>query len=281
MDMTTIADVAADYYSTCNTSNCKDTMPAAEGRSFSSSVMIRILRILIENGELKKSNVCSKAGLNYKVCTRYVKFLGQLRWISIRQLSDQTMTLSISQEGIANLRKLESQSVNDVNGQPDADLKIQSVKVSRKADGPTLDPVEIKGQARSQKGAGASKKKVVVIIDDDEAALATYSAFLENYKNLEVQVFSNAKKALEHLTLHSGMSDLILLDIRMPGISGLRLYQAIKATSPGVKIVFISSLDAGPELAEMFADPTLGTRNFLRKPIARANFIDTIDRALS
>ncbi|HKU49576.1 MAG TPA: response regulator [Nitrososphaera sp.] len=258
-------------------------MPAEGGRSFSSSVMIRVLRILLENGELRRSNLCSKAGLNYKVCTRYVNFLAQLRWVAIRKPSDQTMIISISEEGVANLRKLEFQDLTD-DFDREAGKTLQNPSDNRvwpNADTRTLGSVKRKPLAKGDVYARSPGKKVVVIIDDDEAALATYAAFLENYKNLEVQKFSDSRKALEHLTLNSGKCDLILLDIRMPGLSGLRLCQAVKATSPAVRIIFISSLDAGSELADMFPDPTLGTRNFLRKPIGRANFIDTVTRALS
>jgi DNA-binding NtrC family response regulator len=124
-------------------------------------------------------------------------------------------------------------------------------------------------------------KKKVVIIDDDEDALETYSAFLENDKTLEVLTFSSAKKAIEYITLHPNSSDLIILDIRMPGMSGLRLFQAVKAISPTTTIIFLSSLDAAPELSELFSDPKLGNRNFLRKPVSRANFIETVSRAMS
>ncbi len=264
-------------YSCYGVSRFKKVMPPQDGKSFSSSVMVRILRALLENGTLKKSNLCSKAGLNYSVCTKYVDFLTQLQWMKIHKTANQNVIISISEEGIENLRKLESET-NESNKESQLLSQNHQEKTPSESTGSNSDII------RSEHLTGTADKEIrvrkkVIIIDDDSNALATYGAFLENDKNFEVQTFSNSKKALEYLTLNPGAADLILLDIRMPEMSGLRLYQAVKAVTPGVGVVFISSLDAGPELAELFSDPTHGTRNFLRKPISRANFIEAVTRA--
>lgn len=245
-----------------------EKMANHEGDSFSSPVIMRMLRILLENGELKKSSLCSKAGLNYKVCTKYIGFLSRLNWIQIKS-DDQGVRISIPAEGIENLRKLESNDSETAKQIPgDGSTKLLEYTVPAKAK---------KSQDRS---GSAANKKTIVIIDDDENALATYSTFLENDKNIRTLTFSDSKKALEYLTLHSDACHLVLLDIRMPEMSGLRIHQALKALNPRTAIIFLSSLDAGPEISELYPDSRLGIKNFLRKPVSRANFIDTVTRAL-
>jgi DNA-binding NarL/FixJ family response regulator len=65
----------------------------------------------------------------------------------------------------------------------------------------------------------------------------------------------------------------------MPQMSGLRLYQGIKASNPNVKVIFLSSLDASPELTEIF--PEIREGQVLRKPVSRNDFIGTILATIS
>jgi DNA-binding response OmpR family regulator len=41
---------------------------------------------------------------------------------------------------------------------------------------------------------------------------------------------------------------MAILDIRMPGLNGLQLYYKLKAINRNIKILFVSALDAVPEL---------------------------------
>jgi CheY-like chemotaxis protein len=268
------------YYVELSSVGYQRTMPAQNGDSFSSPVIRRILRILLENGALKKSSLCGKAGLNYKVCTRYVNFLAMLHWIEIRQGNDKGVRISISDEGISNLRKLESDD-NGSNLITPIDCPRTNIKAIPQSKYPNNTGQTPRNANVRSNDSRTIRKKKIVIIDDDENALVTYSAFLEKDKRFKVMTFSNSQKALEYLTTHPNSCDLIILDIRMPGMSGLRLYQAIKAINPNTTIIFLSSLDAGPELSEMCSDSKLGNRNFLRKPVSRANFIETVTRAVS
>lgn len=90
----------------------------------------------------------------------------------------------------------------------------------------------------------------------------------------KVRTFSDSAKAFEFLALHPKSYDVIILDIRMPKMSGLKLYQAIKLFNSNAKVIFLSSLDAIPELTEMF--PELGTRQLLRKPVSRNELVQAI-----
>src|SRR5215211_147175 len=52
--------------------------------SFSFDVIERILDLLSQQGiSMKKTNLASKAGLNYNVCLRYILMLGSLGWIEV------------------------------------------------------------------------------------------------------------------------------------------------------------------------------------------------------
>lgn len=286
------------YYDDNFPSTDRDTMPKEAGHSFSSLVIKRMLRILLENGEMRRSALCGKAGLNYKVCTRYLNFLMKLDWVVVRKDDESGGYISVPSEGIAVLRRLELDENNPLTEVPELQYlskprigepkrsaeKLREEKPDSKiAPEPSIpNRKKVDGTKKNspQGKSGSSDRKSIVIIDDDESALVTYKSFLENEECFDIIGFSKSKEALQYLTLHSDSSDLVLLDIRMPGVSGLRIYQAAKALNPNLPIIFLSSIDAAPEVSELFVDVKLGSRIFLRKPVSRSNFIETVRSVL-
>ena len=71
---------------------------------------------------------------------------------------------------------------------------------------------------------------------------------------------------------------LVITDIRMPGLSGIQLYQILKALSANVKILFISALDAAQDLVS--ALPSVTSGGYHTKPVEAASFIWKIDEAI-
>ncbi|PWU81051.1 MAG: hypothetical protein DLM72_08920 [Candidatus Nitrosopolaris wilkensis] len=60
--------------------------------------------------------------------------------------------------------------------------------------------------------------------------------------------FSDSREALVRFSQASHSHfDLVILDLRMPGINGLELYSRLKSINRDVKILFVSALDAGLE----------------------------------
>jgi CheY-like chemotaxis protein len=295
------------YYHERSSVPCSRNVPGHSRDSFSSTVIMRMLRILLENGEMKKSNLCGRAGMNYKVCTRYIEFLTRLQWLETRKSSGRGLLLAIPSEGIENLRKLESKEgnmgesglINSMSStqnpphdtsrlRPDDEIQKHSVTNTdhrlRHYESGVMTSAKVgsKTAGTSAKGStGSRRRKKIVIIDDDENALFTYGSFLENDKSLKVLTFSDPRKALEYLTTHLNSTDLIILDIRMPGMSGLRVYQGVKALDPRANIIFLSSLDAAPELGDLLSNATLDNSRFMRKPVRRSDFIQAIQNAVS
>ena len=83
----------------------------------------------------------------------------------------------------------------------------------------------------------------ILIIDDEEDILYTFTTLL-NRQGYKVQAFSNSIEAFTHFTEKSPyFYNLILMDIRMPGINGIQLYHKLRAINPYAKILLISALD--------------------------------------
>ena len=111
----------------------------------------------------------------------------------------------------------------------------------------------------------------VLIIDDEEDILYTFTTLL-NRQGYKVKAFSNSIEAFTHFTEKSPyFYNLILMDIRMPGINGIQLYHKLRAINPYAKILLISALDVVHELIESV--PGINTKEIVRKPIEAEDFI--------
>lgn len=119
----------------------------------------------------------------------------------------------------------------------------------------------------------------IMVIDDEPDTLVTFKEFLEAGGH-NVEVFVNPREALRHyVTMEPTYYNLVILDIRMPGANGLQLYQRFKALNPDVRAFFVSALDAAAELCSIFSE--IPTRNVLRKPVRREQFVQAVESCLS
>ncbi len=81
-----------------------------------------------------------------------------------------------------------------------------------------------------------AKPKVLIV--DDEERFRTTMAKLLTVNGLEVTAVGSGKAALEELA--SKPYDVITLDIRMPGMSGLEALAEIKKVNPGVEVIILT-----------------------------------------
>lgn len=84
----------------------------------------------------------------------------------------------------------------------------------------------------------------ILIIDDDVAFLGILSSYIrDSYPLLEVETCTDSVAALR--TLSSGTISLLLVDLEMPGMDGLKLFQyAVQCGIDKNRIVILSGRDA-------------------------------------
>ena len=89
----------------------------------------------------------------------------------------------------------------------------------------------------------------ILLVDDEPDTLFTYKTFLLDIEGYNVDAFTDSQKALQNFAqANPSYYDLVVMDIRMPGLNGLQLYYRIKAMNPDIKVLFVSALDVAKEM---------------------------------
>jgi CheY-like chemotaxis protein len=125
-------------------------------------------------------------------------------------------------------------------------------------------------------------KKVpsVLIVNDEEDVLYAFEVILSSRK-YHVNAFSGSKEALKHIVEQDNYSQysLAIIDIRLPDINGIQLYQILKIINKKIEVLFVSALDAAEELTSLF--PEIRTGDVIRKPVSQQDFIEKVDEILT
>ena len=124
-----------------------------------------------------------------------------------------------------------------------------------------------------------NKKYNILLIDDEEDILYTFHSLLKK-EGYQVHSYSNPIEALENLAKKNSHNyDLVVMDIRMREVSGIRLFYRFKAIDPYLNIIFVTALDLVGEFVE--ALPEIKMTEIVRKPLSGEQFISIIKRKLA
>jgi two-component system, OmpR family, response regulator ChvI len=114
----------------------------------------------------------------------------------------------------------------------------------------------------------------ILLVDDEPDILLTYKTFLlAAHEGYNVDAFTDSQKALQQFAQVNSPSyyDLVVMDVRMPGLNGLQLYYRLKAISPDMKVLFVSALDAVQEMISIL--PGVKLDDVVKKPVDEEQFL--------
>jgi FixJ family two-component response regulator len=115
----------------------------------------------------------------------------------------------------------------------------------------------------------------VHIVDDDAPFRTAIRRVLEA-SGYRVALFDSAEQLLTELA--AGEPGCILLDVRMPGLSGPQLQERLAELGNRLPIVFLTGHGDIPMSVQAIK---AGAEDFLTKPVAREKLVASVERALA
>lgn len=117
---------------------------------------------------------------------------------------------------------------------------------------------------------------IKLLVADDEAVVRDFIRTVVQRENLPVSALLEAANGLEAVRLaREEAPELIFLDIRMPGLSGLEACVRIKALGGEAEVYIISAYDEFDYAKEAFK---AGIRDYLVKPVPVPQLVEIITR---
>ncbi|HKL59578.1 MAG TPA: HD domain-containing phosphohydrolase [Sphaerochaeta sp.] len=117
-----------------------------------------------------------------------------------------------------------------------------------------------------------------IITTDDDQAIRKVLQILLRKEGYQVTVCSSGDDLLSFLKISSSTIDLILLDIKMPGLSGMEVLEILRRNYPSIPVIMLTAfndLDTGMKAIR------LGASDYLAKPVHREVLVESVSRVLN
>ncbi|HLA69620.1 MAG TPA: response regulator [Bacteroidota bacterium] len=106
-----------------------------------------------------------------------------------------------------------------------------------------------------------SKKYELLIVDDEDSITFLLQTEFEEFPDFNVQTASNGTEAIN--LVQSKLYDVVLLDIKMPRVSGIEVLKFIKEHSPTTQVIMLTNV---VDMKTAFETVKLGAYDFIGKP---------------
>jgi two-component system response regulator FixJ len=118
------------------------------------------------------------------------------------------------------------------------------------------------------------KQYEVFFVDDDPAVRSAVAQDLEDL-GCKVSCFANASDCLDQLPEKN--CNLLITDVKMPGMDGMALLSKLKQVAPWVPVVVVTGYGDIPMCARAFR---MGAVDFIEKPLDRDSFLRKVKTIL-
>jgi DNA-binding NtrC family response regulator len=118
------------------------------------------------------------------------------------------------------------------------------------------------------------EKKRVLVIDDERIVLDSITKIMRE-ENFEVDVTLSGREGLEWAINKN--YDVVLTDLRMPDIGGMRVLRDVKRAKPALPVVMITGFGSVKSAVQAMK---LGAAEYLEKPFAPDDLVKVVQKAL-
>ncbi len=118
-----------------------------------------------------------------------------------------------------------------------------------------------------------SSKLDILLVDDEKEFIQALAERLE-LRGFEPRIALSGEEALDMVQSH--VPDVVVLDLKMPGIDGLEVLRRLKRDWPRARVIMVTGHGSHRD-AEMAR--TLGAFEYLQKPVDIQELLDAMMRA--
>ena len=117
-------------------------------------------------------------------------------------------------------------------------------------------------------------KPKILIVDDELGIRESLKLILE--KNYDISEVTNGEECVDYLKQNS--TDLVLLDIKMPRVSGLEILKQVKEINPDIKVIMVTGYKSVETASEAIKS---GASDYIVKPFNSKDILETVGKTLS
>jgi DNA-binding NtrC family response regulator len=119
-----------------------------------------------------------------------------------------------------------------------------------------------------------NEKTTILIVDDDIDILTVTGRSLE-HAGFKVHAFVDPLMALHHVRNDCKYCQVLVSDIRMPGLTGFQLVRKVKDLRPEMKVIMMTMFEVNkPEFEAVF--PSTPIDAIIRKPFTPSQLVEKI-----
>ena len=118
--------------------------------------------------------------------------------------------------------------------------------------------------------------KVILVVEDDQATLGALQALLEA-KNYDVLTARNGYEAVQQYKRSAALISLVVSDVVMPQMDGVKLYRALQEISPQLKFMFVTGHPLEGDSRTLLEQ---GDVHWLQKPFSARDFTRMVQNLL-
>jgi len=138
---------------------------------------------------------------------------------------------------------------------------------------PVPSQADISAEAKPDQVSTSGPALKVLFVDDEEDFVRTMAERME-MRELGGEVAFSGQQALQ--ILENDVPDVMVLDLRMPGIDGMEVLRRVKKTLPQIEVIIMTGHGSDKDEEEA---RRLGAFDYLRKPVDIDHLMETVRNA--